>query len=91
MELTLFEEKQLRIESARMGAQIALSKLGLIKDEISQREAYRIFGESNVRSWKNEGLIKRIKIGENNSKSTYSLIELETIMNLKENRKLKSK
>ena len=89
MEMTLIEEKQLRIESARMGAQIALSKLGLIKDEISQREAYRIFGESNVKSWKNEGLIKRVKIGENTSKSSYSLIELETIKNLKSNGKIK--
>ena len=89
MEMTLFEEKQLRIESAKMGAQIALSKLGLIKDEISQREAYRIFGESNVKSWKNEGLINRVKIGENTSKSTYSLIELETIKNLKSNGKIK--
>jgi hypothetical protein len=89
MELNLFEEKALRIESAKMGAEIALSRLGLIKDEISQREAYRLFKESTVRSWVNRGLVKRVKPGELNSKASYSRIELETIKALEEKRKLK--
>jgi hypothetical protein len=89
MELNLFEEKALRIESAKMGAEIALSRLGLIKDEISQREAFRLFKESVVRSWVNKGLVKRIKPGELNSKATYSRIELETIKTLEEKRRLK--
>lgn len=89
MELNLFEEKALRIESAKMGAEIALSRLGLIKDEISQREAYRQFNETTVRSWVNKGLIKRIKPGELNSRATYSRIELETLKSLAEKRKLK--
>lgn len=87
--MTLFEEKQLRIESAAIGAEIVLKRLGLIKDEISQREAYREFGQSRVQSWRNMGLIKRIKAGPGNSKSTYSRIELETIRNIENQRKLK--
>ena len=35
----------------RWGASIALNRLGLIKDEISQREAFRVYGESLVRTW----------------------------------------
>jgi hypothetical protein len=89
MELNLFEEKALRIESAKMGAEIALSRLGLIKDEISQREAYRQFNETTVRSWVNKGLIKRVKPGDLNSKASYSRIELETLKSLAEKRKLK--
>ena len=38
----LHEQKTLIMESAALGASIALNRLGLIKDEISQREAYRI-------------------------------------------------
>lgn len=70
------------MESAALGASIALNRLGLIKDEISQREAYRIYGESCVRTWLNRGLIHRVKIGEKNSKVTYSRIELETVKRL---------
>ena len=64
----LFEFKNIVMDSANLGASIALSRLGLIKDEISQREAYRIYGESTIRTWLNRGLIHRVKIGEKNSK-----------------------
>jgi hypothetical protein len=46
-------------------------KLGLIKDEISEREAFRIYGPAKVRSWNNEKLIRAIKIGSGNSKKKY--------------------
>lgn len=88
-ELSIIEEKKLRIESAAMGAEIALHKLGLIKDEISQREAYRVFGEAKVRSWVNQGLVSRVKTGSRNSKTTYSRIELETIKSLEDKRLIK--
>ena len=58
----LHEQKTLIMESAALGASIALNRLGLIKDEISQREAYRIYGESCVRTWLNRGLfVKRLE------------------------------
>lgn len=59
----LFEQKNLIMESAALGASIALNRLGLIKDEISQREAFRVYGESLVRTWLNRGWITRIKTG----------------------------
>lgn len=69
MELTLTELEQLLTECARRGAELAKRKN---KDEISQREAFRIFGEARVRSLVNEGKVKRIQIGSNTSKCTYS-------------------
>ena len=89
MTLSLLEEKNLRIDSARIGVEIALARLGLIKDEISQREAYRTFGEAKVRSWVNSGLCNRVKSLGNTSTATYSRIELETINALINNHKIK--
>lgn len=86
--MTLQEEKNLRIESAELGVTLALRRLGLVKDEISEREAYRIYGQSNVRSWVNRGLTSRVKVGAGNAKATYSRIELDTIKSLEDRRKL---
>lgn len=87
--MNILEEKNIRIESASLGAEIVLRKLGIVRDEISQREAYRLFGEAKVRSWMNQGLISRVKSGAVNSKTTYSLIELEVIQRLESSLKLK--
>jgi len=70
-----------------MGAEIALAQLGHLKDEISQREAFRLFGESRVRTWTNTRLCTRIKLGENNTRVTYSRIELDTIKRIEDSRK----
>ena len=78
----LFEQKNLIMESAALGASIALNRLGLIKDEISQREAFRVYGESLVRTWLNRGWITRIKPGAGNTKVTYSRNELDTVKQL---------
>ena len=78
----LFEQKNLIMESA-------LNRLGLIKDEISQREAFRVYGESLVRTWLNRGWITRIKPGAGNTKVTYSRIELDTVKQLYNKGKLR--
>lgn len=87
--MTIEDEKNLRIESATMGAEIVLRKLGIVRDEISTREAYRLFGEAHVKSWTNQGLLSRVKLVEASSKATYSLIELETIAHLCAIRRIK--
>ena len=91
MELTLFEEKQIRIESSRIAVEMTLAKFGIIKDEMSEREACRMPGVTIgvLKSLVNEGLLNRVKVGDRNSKCTYSRIELETVLNLKEKRKIK--
>ena len=86
----LLQHKRDLIDIAEMGARKAISRLGLIKDEISQREAYRQFGEGRVKVWIQRGLCKRVKIGERNAKTTYSLIELELLDRLEKINRLKS-
>jgi hypothetical protein len=67
-------------EAAELGAASMAKELGVLKDEISQREAYRRFGEANVKLWVAKGLVKRIKGGEGkNSKVYYSLTELMAV------------
>lgn len=77
------------IDIAELGARKAISRLGLIKDEISQREAYRHFGEGRVKVWVQRKLCSRVKPGEGNSKATYSMIELEVLDKLEKANKLK--
>lgn len=89
-ELSIVEEKRLRIESASIGAEIALNRLGLLKDDISQNEAFRIHGRALVESWANAGYVTRVKAGNGkNAKATYSRTELETVAELWKKRKLK--
>lgn len=85
----LFEEKTLRMEMAELGAANILKRFGIIKDEISQRQAYERFGEARIKSWKNRGLVSRVKCGERNSKVTYSIIELELLDKLERQNQIK--
>lgn len=75
---------RLMIEAGKIAAMETLREAGLYKDEISQRDAFRQFGEANVRSWESLGECKSIKIGSKNSKVMYSRIELQTIKKTKE-------
>lgn len=85
----LFEEKTLRMEMAELGAANILKRFGIIRDEISQRQAYERFGEAKVKTWFNKGLVTRVKCGQRNSKVTYSLIELELLDKLEKQNKIK--
>lgn len=87
--MNLLEEKDFRIECGKLAVDIAFARLGLVKDEISQREASRLYGRGKVKSWVNAGYIQRVKLGAGNSKATYSRIELETLKNLEAKHKLK--
>ena len=84
MEISPAEYKNLIIEAARMGASIALSQLGIADDEIKEREAFRIYGEANVRSWCNQKLVKWVRGPAINSPHTYSRVELETVKRMQE-------
>ena len=88
-EQDLVNQKRELIDIAELGARKAISRLGLIKDEISQREAYRQFGEGRVKVWVRRKRCTRVKPGEGNSKATYSLIELEVLDKLEKSHKLK--
>ncbi|MBS4060280.1 MAG: hypothetical protein KG029_07780 [Bacteroidetes bacterium] len=80
MEIADYKLQKMLTAAAELGAINALKKAGIMqKDELSQREAFRRFGEANVRRWRLMGKLKRIKLGDRNAKVTYSLTELETI------------
>ena len=90
MELTPTELEMLIIKCSKIVIEAARIGITPIKDTISQRQAFDEFREVNVRSWYNEGLLKKVESGPfPNSPKKYSRIELETIKTLKENRKLK--
>lgn len=80
MEIAEYKLHRLLASAAEIGAMNALRKAGVMtKDEISQREAYRRFGEANVKRWIHLRMIKKVKLNERNSKVTYSLQELTSI------------
>lgn len=59
-------------------------QLGLVKDKISQRQAYKRFGESRVDTWEKRKLISSTKEKGNTSTRYYSLQQL-TILDKSEN------
>jgi len=79
IELELYELKNILKEMAELGAASFAKQIGVGRDEITQREAYRKFGEANVKKWVADKLVKKIKIGNRTSPVTYSLSELKVI------------
>ncbi len=82
IQLDVYQLKSLLHTAAQTGAMEALKRAGVkTKDEISQRMAYRLYGESRIKKWKRDGLIKAVKIGDigTNKKVTYSLSELTSL------------
>ncbi len=73
--------KSLLESAAEIGALKALREAGIYNDEISQREAYRIFGAANVKSLVEQKKISPIRIGKSkNSKIFYSRLQLKTLL-----------
>lgn len=76
---TEIEYRNALIDAAEIGAKKALQEAGLIKPYVKLREAYRMYGESIVRRWMAEGLIKGLKDGPRNASVRISRIEIETV------------
>ncbi|HXH99224.1 MAG TPA: hypothetical protein VNI52_03070 [Sphingobacteriaceae bacterium] len=70
---------QMLQDAAELGAQIALSKSGLLKPYLSKQDAYRLHGQSNVDRWIREGLLTPRKDGNASAKWRIDRIELEAI------------
>lgn len=80
MEIEEIKLRKLLDAAAELGAMTALKKAGIMtNDEISQREAYRRFGEARVKYWLQSGRVRTVKTKLRNSKVIYSLKELETL------------
>lgn len=68
-------------KSAETAVNKVLTELGLKKSQLSQRESFRKFGETNVRRWKREGKVNPHKKG---SIIYYNTSELEAMQNINE-------
>ena len=65
------------MEMAELGAANYAKILSPAKDLISQRQAYKDFGEARVKRWHNQQVVKVIRNGETSrSKKLYSRAEL---------------
>lgn len=76
-DLQLYEWKNICLEMSKLGAASLAKMLAPAKDNMSQREAYRTFGEARVKNWVRRGMLKVIRNGETeNSKKLYSYEEM---------------
>lgn len=79
MEIEIHELRSLLKDAAELGSLKTLIAVGQIPEMISQREAYKLYGEGVVKRWVKEGLLRRHKDGDATSKVRYSRIELDTL------------
>lgn len=78
--LELYELKNLCKDMAELGAANYAKMLFPAKDLISQREAYRSFGEARVKRWVTQKLVSKFRGGTTKrSKILYSRAELLAI------------
>lgn len=75
--LELYELKNICMEMAALGAANYAKSITPAKDLMSQREAYRVFGEARVKRWVHDGLVSGSRMGTTlRSKIQYSRAEL---------------
>lgn len=76
---TELEYRNALIDAAELGAKKALEQAGLMRPYMKQREAYRLYGESVVKRWIKEGLLKQIKDGNRTSTVRIDRMQIETL------------
>lgn len=80
-ELSELQILSLMEKSAETAVNKVLSELGLKKSQVSQREAFKRFGESNVRRWRRDGKVNPVKKG---GVTYYQVSEMEAMRNINE-------
>ncbi len=66
-------------KATEAGASKVLAELGLKKSQVSQREAYRRYGEARINRWRQDGKVKPVKIG---GKIYYDLQKLDQLKSI---------
>lgn len=81
--MELYELKNMCMEISELAVANYIKRTMPAKDQISQREAYRLYGEGKVKDWVRNGLItQRSRMGSTiRSKIIYSRAELISIEN----------
>lgn len=78
--MDLYEIKNMIMQMSELGAANYAKRVTPAKDAISQREAYRSFGEARVKRWVSMHLVNPIRSGNTaRSKVIYSLAELISV------------
>ncbi len=82
MNIELYELKNLCQQMAELGAANCLKQIEPMKDSLSQREAYRMFGEARIKNWVKMGLLtSHARCGTaKRSKIIYSRAEVMAVM-----------
>lgn len=65
--------------AVRSGSEKAMSENGLLKDRLSNSEAYRLYGRENVSRWIKEGLVNTQVSSANTRRTTISRTEIEAV------------
>jgi len=75
--IPLYLHNSMMKEMAELGAANYAKMVFPIKDSMSEREAFRAYGETNVKRWVKNGMVsfRRTSVAEN-SKKNYSRAEL---------------
>jgi len=77
IQLELYELKNICMQMSELGAANYAKRVTPGKDAISQREAYRSFGEARVKRWVSVNLVNPVRSGSHTkSKVIYSIAEL---------------
>ena len=77
MQITSVEFRQIIADAMQIVRMDTLSDLGLLKDKITQRQAYAKYGETRVDTWEKRGLITSVKQKGGSSNRYYSRVKLE--------------
>lgn len=77
--LTSVELRKILFDAVNIGRLDMAIQLGLVKSSISQRQAFKRFGEARVKTWESRGLISSVKEKGGTSKRNYSVVELELL------------
>ena len=80
IQMELYELKNICMQMSELGAANYAKRVTPAKDAISQREAYKSFGEARVKRWVSINLVNPVRSGSyTRSKIIYSLAELLAI------------
>lgn len=81
--LELYELKNICMDMSELGVANYVKRTKPANDKISQREAYRLYGEARIKDWVKQGLItEKYRMGSSiRSKILYSRAELISIEN----------
>jgi hypothetical protein len=74
-----YELKGLLADAVEIGYKKALVETGQIKTFLSQRQAFRLYGETTVKRWIAAHLIEPDQDGSNTSKKRYDRMQLEIL------------